>query len=135
MDRKTKRVVIIAVAVLAVLVAAFALIYGLSRPSADSGEIKTVALTVDFGDGKTEQLSLKTEGSTLRDALESVEGLVTGDESDYGLFITAVRGVAADTSKQQWWCVSKNGEMLMTGVDDTPISDGESYELTLKTGY
>ena len=31
--------------------------------------------------------------------------------------------------------VTKGGEMLMTGVDDTMIADGESYEITLTTGW
>ena len=70
----------------------------------------------------------------LRGALEQ-EKLVSGSESQYGLFITSADGETADDSKQQWWCVTKGGEQVNTGVDTTPIADGETYELTLKTGY
>ena len=33
------------------------------------------------------------------------------------------------------WCFTKAGEMLMTGVDTTPIADGDHYEIELKTGW
>ena len=36
---------------------------------------------------------------------------------------------------QEWWCFTKNGETLMTGVDDTMIADGEHYEATLTVGW
>ena len=47
------------------------------------------------------------------------EGLIEGEEGQYGLFITAVDGVKADDSKNQWWCITKNGEQVNTGVDTT----------------
>ena len=49
--------------------------------------------------------------------------------------MTTVDGEFADSAKPEWWCFSKNGEMLSTGVDDAPIADGESYEITLTVGY
>ena len=36
---------------------------------------------------------------------------------------------------QEWWCFTKGGEMLMTGVDDTMIADGEQYEATFTVGW
>ena len=53
----------------------------------------------------------------------------------YGLYVTKVDGEEADESQQQWWCFSKDGEDLMTGVDDTMIADGDHYDITLKTGW
>ena len=44
-------------------------------------------------------------------------------------------GEQADDSKQQWWCLTKGGEMVNTSADLTPIADGDRYELTLKEGY
>ena len=34
-------------------------------------------------------------------------------------------------SANQWWAISKSGEMATTGVDTTPIADGDHFELTL----
>ena len=49
--------------------------------------------------------------------------------------MTTVNGVTVDDSKQQWWCFTQDGEMLMTGVDTTPIADGDHFEITLTEGY
>ena len=46
-----------------------------------------------------------------------------------------VNGITADESKQQWWCFARNGETLSTGVDATPIADGDAFTATLTTGY
>ena len=57
-------------------------------------------------------------------------GLVSGDESEYGLYVKSVNGIAADYDADgYYWALSKTGEYLMTGVDDTLIADGEQYEL------
>ena len=31
---------------------------------------------------------------------------------------------------QRYWSLTKNGEYMMTGMDMTPIADGEHYEIT-----
>ena len=70
----------------------------------------------------------------LRGALEE-QKLIAGDESEFGLYVRTVNGYTADDSKQEWWMFTRNGESLMTGVDATPIADGEQYEIALTTGY
>ena len=44
-------------------------------------------------------------------------------------------GRTADSSKEEWWALYKNGEFSMTGVDDTPLADGDSIEYRLTVGY
>lgn len=78
----------------------------------------------------SETFSLKTDAEYLRQALEEIS-LIQGAESSYGFFITTVNGVTADDAKREWWRLSKDGEELVTGVDTTPIQDGERYEITL----
>ena len=51
------------------------------------------------------------------------EGLVEGEESSYGLFITTVDGETADDSNQEWWCLTKGGEMWNYGADSTELSE------------
>ena len=161
MNKKNTKVIIISVCVLVVLIAAFALIYALGSPNPDRDaqnadttantsdttlnasdtteetpeNLKHITLKVVFEDGSEQIFEASTEGNSLRDALESVEGLVKGDDGQYGLFVTEVAGVVADSAKQQWWCFTRGGETLFTGVDDTAIADGETYEITLTTGY
>ena len=83
-------------------------------------------------DGTQKDFTISTDSENLRGALEQ-EGLISGDESEYGLYVTTVDGETADSSLNQWWCFTKDGEMLMTGVDDTMIADGEHYETFIDT--
>lgn len=131
MSKNTKK--IIAVVALLVLIAAAVFAYVTLSPSGTAGD-KTIAVAVIHGDGTQKDFSINTDAETLRDALEP-EGLISGTESEYGLYILTVDGETADESQQQWWCITKGGEMLMTGADSTMIADGEQYEFTLTTGW
>ena len=77
--------------------------------------------------------SITTEAEYLRGALEE-ENLIAGEESQYGLFVKSVNGITADDGKQQWWCFTKGGEDLFTGVDDTPIHHGDAFKLVYTIG-
>ena len=133
MSKKTRNIVI-AVAVLLVVVAALVLIMNLNKPAAQTGD-KTIQVTVVHGDESRKDYSLNTNAETLREALEE-QNLIEGTESEYGLYVTTVDGETANEEIQQWWGLyDGNGEMLMTGVDTTMISDGDSYEIILNTGW
>ena len=124
---------IIAVVVLLVLIAAAVFAYMQFGPKANAGG-KDISVIVVHGDGSEKKFELSTDAESLRDALEP-EGIIEGDDGEYGLFVTTVDGETADDSQQQWWCFTKGGESIMTGVDDTMIADGEQYEITLTTGW
>lgn len=70
----------------------------------------------------------------LGDALVA-EGLVKGTTGDYGLYIDTVDNETADKSKEEWWCITKGGQAVMTGISTTPFADGDTFELTLTVGY
>lgn len=110
-----------------------ALLYLQTRPETAAGN-KTIDVVVVHGDGSEAAFQYQTDAEYLGDVLTE-NGLVEGTESTYGLFITTVDGETADESLQQWWCITREGEMLSTGADQTPITDGEQYELTLTEGY
>ena len=120
-------------AVLLVLVVGAILIYNAAKPAAQEGG-KNIVVTVVHGDGSEKEFKLSTDAETLRAALEE-KSLIEGTESEYGLYVITVDGETADEAQQQWWCFTKGGEMLMTGVDTTMIADGEQYEITLTTGW
>lgn len=128
---KNKRILWSAVAVaLAVVLMAGA--YLLFMPKGQAG---LKSLTVDVVHGETvKAFAIQTDAAYLRGALDQ-QKLVSGEESAYGLFIKTADGYTADDAKQEWWCVTKDGEMVSTGVDTTPIADGDHFELTLTTGY
>ena len=132
-QKSNKKIIAVVCVVLAVLVAAMALVYHFYGPSSEQGT-KKITVDIVFAQGDTKTVKIKTDAEYLRGALEE-EDLIKGSESAYGLFVTSVDGVEADSAKEQWWCFTKNGESLSTGVDTTPIQDGDKFEITLTTGY
>lgn len=94
---------------------------------------KQITITIKNGESEKKEI-LHTEQAYLRGALEEKQ-LVAGEESQYGLFVKTVDGYTADDAKQEWWCFTKGGETLTTGVDATPIENGDAFEITLTTGY
>ena len=133
MSKKTRNI-IIAVAVLLVLVVGSLLVWNHFKPAAQAGG-KNIVLEVVHKDGSSKDFSIQTDAENLRGALEQQEGLIAGSESEYGLFVESVDGETADSGEMEWWCFTKGGEMLMTGVDDTMIADGEHYEATFTVGW
>ena len=89
---------------------------------------KTVTVTVKVEE-HTVTFTINTDKSTLGDALLE-HGLIAGEQGDYGLYVKTVNGITADyDTDQSYWGFYQNGEYMMTGVDGTKISGGESYEL------
>lgn len=127
-----KRLLLIGFAVLlAAIIAVFTVVYAGAQKTVSGEKLIRVQIVTDEGSVTKE---IRTDAEFLRGALEQ-EKLVAGTESTYGLFVQAVNGVTADESKQQWWCFTKDGESLSTGIDTTPIADGDAFEATLMTGW
>ena len=129
---KGNRKTLLAVAALAVAAALMLGIWYFTRPQPQEGA-KTVVVEVVHGDQSTREFTYHTDLEYLGELLLA-EQLAEGEDSAYGLFITAVDGEAAQDSLHQWWCITKGGAWLDTGVDKTPIADGDHFELTLKKG-
>ena len=119
--------------VFAVLIAAMVLCTACDTAEPQAGT-KTITVQIIVDGTDTVSRSITTDAEYLRGALEE-EDLIAGEESQYGLFVKTVNGITVDDSKQQWWCFTNGGADLFTGVDDTPIADGDTFEITLKTGY
>lgn len=107
---------------------------GPAEEGAEDSEVKNITLKVVHGDGSEKEFPVSTTADTLGEALEA-EGLISGEESSYGLFITTVDGETADDSKQEWWNLAQDGVSCTTGVDATEIADGDTFELILTVGY
>jgi len=99
-----------------------------------SGEEKRLTVVVVHKNGDSVEKSFVTAAENLADALLEQE-LAQGENGPYGLYIKTVDGETVDDSKTEWWCLTKDGESVMTGAGETPIADGERYELTFTIGY
>ena len=131
MKKQTK--IILGVVALVVAIAVLLGVYFVTRPDTTQGA-KALTIVVVHGDGSEKDFDIHTDAKYLAEALTEND-IASGSDSDYGLFITTVDGETADDGEQQWWCITKGGEDVVTGADLTPIADGDRFELTLKTGY
>lgn len=114
--------------VLALTAAAVLSLVSCEKPKGDDSE-KTITVTVTDNEGKETVFTITTTSKNLRGALEQ-ENLVKGEESETGLYVKEVLGIRADYELDgAWWGFYKDGVMLMTGVDDTIIADGDKYEI------
>ena len=98
----------------------------------DGTPASTISITLEVigPDGSSKEHKVSTDSSkNLGQALMDA-GLIEGEEGAYGLYVKVVDGITADYDvDQSWWGLYKDGEMLMTGVDSTPIADGDHFEL------
>ena len=129
MNRKTG----ILAAVLIALCIAAGIVFHTNKPETVVGA-KEIDIVVIHADKTENTFTYQTDAEYLADVLLENK-LVEGDFGDYGLFITAVDGEAADSSKQQWWCITKAGEKVNSGADALPVTDGDQFELKMMEGY
>ncbi|MBQ5739409.1 MAG: DUF4430 domain-containing protein [Oscillospiraceae bacterium] len=129
MEKKTG----IVLAVLVLLVAAAVSARVFLSPKAQQGA-KTITVAVEHLEGEDKTFTHSTDCEYLRGAMEEM-GIIEGEESTYGMWVTAIDGETADESKQQWWGYSVNGEFSSYGVDSQVIADGDVFTFTLNVGY
>lgn len=128
---KNKKIILAAVALVAVI-AIFAGVYVATRPATTEGT-KTFAVTVVHGDGSEETFNYKTTGEKLGAVLEE-EGLISSEGADPGMFHT-VDGEKADWSdNQSYWAFYVGEDYAITGIYDTPVTDGGAYKLVYTIG-
>ena len=90
------------------------------------------AFTVVDKDGNETPFEIHTDRETVGDALVELE-LIAGEESEYGLYVKTVNGITADYDADGvYWAFYVNGEYAVTGVDSTPITEGESYSFKVE---
>ena len=124
---------LIAFGLLALVVVIMLIAYYQFKPEGIKGS-KEIVVEIAIPEEETKEFTLNTDAEFLRQALEEKD-LIKGSESEFGLFITEVDGRVVDDTKQEWWCITKDGEDVFTGVDETPIADGDHFEITLTIGY
>ena len=100
-------------------------------------EAAGVAFTVVVTDldGTETTFEYTSEAETVGEALLA-EGLIAGDESDYGLYVTTVNGITADwATENAYWAFYINGEYAQTGVDATELTEGATYSFVKTVSY
>lgn len=129
---KNKKLVIGLAVTLVVIAAAFGIVWKVVLPKVNEGA-KSIEVTVISSDSKEKEYEIKTDAEYLGEALFE-NGLVTKEEFDTGYY-TVVDGIKADYEKDSsWWCVTKDGKMTTTGMNEQVIADGDEFEITYTIG-
>ena len=111
--------------VLLALVMVFTLVAcGNAKSEVKSASFKVIATDLD---GNETTFDYTTDKATVGEVLIE-EGLIEGHETEYGLYVDSVNGIALDWDKDgKYWAFYINGEYAMTGVDTTDVEDGAVY--------
>ena len=101
-----------------------------AESAAEQEKAVNVTVIVKDKDGKATEFKIETKKTNLADALLE-KALVTGDETEYGLYIKTVNGIRADYTedKAYWAILDKDGNMLQTGASSTPVAEGDTFVL------
>lgn len=95
------------------------------------GSVKFTFIVVD-ADGNETNFVVSTDKETVGDALLELN-LIEGDDSEYGLYVKTVNGITADYDTDgTYWAFYVNGEYASTGVDSTPVNEGDTYEFKVE---
>lgn len=124
---------ILAVVALVVVAAVLLGVYFATRPKTTQGA-KTFTVTVIHADQSEKTFTYHTDEEYLG-AVLMAEGLVQGTEGQYGLMIDTVDGEKAVWEESgAYWALYVGEEYAMTGVDQTPVNDGDSFKLVYTVG-
>ena len=122
-----KKMVALVIA-LAVLVAALAVAYFVTRPSGTEGQ-KSFAVEIVHKDGTVKKLELKSDAEFVGEVLDE-EGLIEYEEGAYGKFIKSADGEKAVYEEDNaYWGFFIGEEYANFGVDQTPVEEGKVYRL------
>lgn len=125
--------IIIAVIAIVVVIALFLGVYLTTRPETTQGS-KTITVEVIHSDNSSKTFTYHTDEEYLGPALLA-EGLITGEDSTYGLQIQTVDGEEASWDKDHaYWALYVGEEYGTTGVDSTPVNDGDIFKLVYTRG-
>ncbi|MBQ8877650.1 MAG: DUF4430 domain-containing protein [Lachnospiraceae bacterium] len=131
----TKKQKITLVSVFAAILVVIGVIAGVLNYRATQTGMKEFQVeVVSERDGHLEITDCKSDAEFLGEFLRTYESCVWED-STYGIYIKGFDGMMEDIDNQYWWCVTVNGESVMTGADEIPLADNDTYTFTLMQGW
>ena len=104
-----------------------------SSASGAAVELAQTTVTVTDADGQVASYTVETaaEGATVLSVILATDADVTVEDGQYGTYISAINGLAAEGSSG--WVYTVNGEQVMESVDACPVADGDTVEFSYIT--
>ena len=101
-----------------------------SSASGAAVELAQTTVTVTDADGQVASYTVETaaEGATVLSVIQATDADVTVEDGQYGTYISAINGLAAEGSSG--WVYTVNGEQVMESVDACPVADGDTVEFS-----
>lgn len=122
-----------AILLLTLLIGGMLYLYQNFAPQPVEGD-KHITVTVVHKDGTSKEFTYDTNEEFLGTVLQGA-GLIDGEEGPYGLMISTVDGELADWNvDQSYWALYVGEEYAVTGIDTTPIHDGDTFSLVYTIG-
>ena len=119
---------LVSIRVCIVLVAAMALcITGCDKKPQEDAVKKSFTFLVVDPEGKETSFQITTSKSTVGEALMD-EGLISGEEGPYGLYVLTVNGLTLKYEEDgMYWAFYEGENYAITGVELTPIDESIVY--------
>ena len=123
--------IIIGVAVLALLAGGLLCLYFGTRENPTEGQ-KHITVNVTHADGSVKTFEYHTDAQYLG-AFLSEQGLIEGEQGEYGMVVCVVDGEEADWGDNVYWAVYENGTYASEAADKIVIKDGGIYGLVYES--
>lgn len=104
-----------------------------SQQAEQPGELIETKATITDADGNTTSYTVQIPAAdaTALAVLEATDAEVTTEDSQYGTYITAINGIAAEGNSG--WVYTVNGEQVMEAVDACSVAAGDTVEFSFIT--
>lgn len=104
-----------------------------SQQADQPGELIETKATITDADGNTTSYTVQIPAAdaTALAVLEATDAEVATENSQYGTYITAINGIAAEGNSG--WVYTVNGEQVMEAVDVYPVAAGDTVEFSFIT--
>lgn len=104
-----------------------------SQQADQPGELIETKATITDADGNTTSYTVQIPAAdaTALAVLEATDAEVATENSQYGTYITAINGTAAEGNSG--WVYTVNGEQVMEAVDVCPVAAGDTVEFSFIT--
>ena len=97
----------------------------------------TVEIDATAGEGELSSYDVELdEGATVYDALVATGADVNASDSDYGMYVAGINGLAGgDFGDMSGWMFEVNGEMAEVGCSQLEVADGDVITWTYVTEF